>query len=86
MNDAPNPYRLVTGWSDVPRHWAHPLALDVDTHDNLWVFDRREEAGCADSPAAPVFQLSPSGKMIRNFGANLFVFPHAVAADKDGNV
>jgi sugar lactone lactonase YvrE len=85
-NDAPNTYRLVTGWADTPRHWAHPLALDVDAHDNLWAFDRCEEAGCAASTAAPVFQLSPSGKLIKNFGAGLFIYPHAIAADKDGNV
>lgn len=86
VNDAPNPYTLVTGWANTPRPWSHPLAVDVDAHDNLWVFDRCEEAGCAASNASPVFQLSPSGKTIRNFGAALFVFPHGIAADKDGGV
>src|SRR5207253_7547912 len=34
----------------------------------------------------PVIQLSPEGKTRRNFGAGLFVEPHQVAVDKDGNV
>ena len=86
VNDAPNPYRLVTGWADMPRQWSHPLGVDVDAHDNLWAFDRCEEAGCAASKAAPIFELSPAGKTMRNFGAGMFVFPHAIAADKDGDV
>jgi hypothetical protein len=86
VNDAPNPYQLVANWADTPRHWAHPLALYIDAHDNLWAFDRCQEAGCAGSTAAPIFQLSPAGKTLRNFGAGLFIYPHAIASDKDGNV
>jgi hypothetical protein len=86
VNDAPNPYRLVTGWAQPSRPWSHPLGIATDSHDNLWVFDRCEEAGCAASSAAPIFEFSPAGKATRNFGAGLFVFPHAIAVDRDGNV
>lgn len=86
VNDAPNPYRLVSDWSVTPRHWAHPLALTVDAGDNLWVFDRCEEAGCAASTAAPIFRLTPAGRTTVNVGAGLFIYPHSIAADRDGNI
>src|ERR1700704_6733378 len=85
-NDAPNPYKLVANWSTTPRPWSHPLAVTVDSHDNLWAFDRCEEAGCTNSKASPIFEIGPDGKTMKNFGAGLFVFPHGIAADKDGNV
>ncbi len=86
VSNAPNPYKLVANWSTTPRPWSHPLAVTVDSHDNLWAFDRCEQAGCASSKASPIFELGPDGKTVKNFGAGLFVFPHGVAADKDGNV
>jgi sugar lactone lactonase YvrE len=58
----------------------------MDSKGNLWVFDRCEEAGCAESKVSPIFELDPNGKTIRNFGAGLFVFPHGIKADKEGNV
>jgi sugar lactone lactonase YvrE len=86
VNDAPNPYRLVTNWATTPRPWSHPLADAVDSKDNLWAFDRCEEAGCAESKVSPIFELDPNGKTIRNFGAGLFVFPHGIKVDREGNV
>jgi hypothetical protein len=85
-NDAPNPYHLVQNWAQTPRPWSHPLAVTVDTKDNLWVFDRCEEAGCAASKASPIFELSADGKGMKNFGAGLFVFPHGIGTDREGNV
>jgi hypothetical protein len=85
-SDAPNPYKLVSNWATTPRPWSHPLAAAVDSKDNLWVFDRCEEGGCSGSKSSPIFELGPDGKAIKNFGAGLFVFPHAIATDKDGNV
>jgi sugar lactone lactonase YvrE len=86
VNDAPTPYHVVDGWADTPRHFVQPVAVGVDSHDNVWVFDRCEKAGCSASSAEPIFELSSSGKTLRNFGAGLFVFPHAVAVDKVGSI
>jgi len=52
---------------------------------HLWVVDRCEDKGCADSTVAPVFQLSPDGKTMKNFGAGLFVEPHQMVVDAEGN-
>ena len=86
VNDAPNPYRAVRNWSETPRAWWSPLGAAVDSKNDLWVFDRCEVAGCTDSKASPIFHLGPDGKTKANIGAGLFVFPHGIAADRDGNV
>ncbi len=33
-----------------------------------------------------VLKFDPSGKMVRSFGAGMFVFPHGIHVDRDGNV
>ena len=40
VNDAPNPYKQVTGWEQMPRHWAPTNNVYVDGKDNVWVMDR----------------------------------------------
>ena len=86
VNDAPNPYHLVNDWAQMPRPWAPTNNVFVDAKDNVWVFDRCEDKGCPGSSVAPIWELSPEGKVLKNFGAGMFVFPHQVVPDKDGNV
>ena len=86
VNDAPNPYQMVNDWAHTPRPWAATNNVYVDAKDHVWVFDRCEDKGCFESNMAPIWELSSDGKVIKNFGAGLFVFPHQVVPDKDGNV
>src|SRR5262249_44270621 len=86
VNDAPNPYKLQSNWAQTPRPWAPVNAVYVDGKDNLWVFDRCGEKGCADSTSNPIFELSSAGKTMKNFGAGQFVSAHGLAVDKDGNI
>jgi sugar lactone lactonase YvrE len=85
VNDVPNPYHMVNDWAHTPRPWAATNNVFVDPKDNVWVFDRCEDKGCAGSSVAPIWELSPDGKVLKNFGAG-YVFPHAVVPDKDGNI
>jgi sugar lactone lactonase YvrE len=41
---------------------------------------------CAGSNLPPILQFAPSGKLLKSFGAGLFVFPHGIFVDKAGNV
>ena len=41
---------------------------------------------CAGSNLAPILEFDTSGKLLKSFGAGMFVFPHGIYADKDGNV
>ena len=35
---------------------------------------------------APLGKLDPSGKYLKSFGAGMFVFPHGIHLDREGNV
>ena len=81
-------WRSIAGWAQMPagRSWGSTSTLDVDRGGNLWVFERCGENACGDSTLPPVLQFDPTGKFLRGFGAGLFVFPHGLHVDRDGNV
>jgi len=80
-SDLPNPYHMVTNWAETPRPFAPVNAVTVDANNNFWAADRCEQNGCK-----AIFEIGPNGKTLRNFGADLFVEPHQIAVDHDGNV
>lgn len=86
VNDAPNPYRLVNDWAHMPRAWAPTNNVYVDDKDNVWVMDRCEDKGCLNSANSPIWELSADGKVLKNFGAGMFAFPHTVKPDAQGNI
>ena len=86
VNDAPNPYRLVNDWTHMPRAWAPTNNVFVDAKDNIWVMDRCGDKGCLTSANAPIWELSMDGKVLNNFGAGIFAFPHTVKPDAQGNI
>ena len=77
----PNPYVQVPNWASPPRPFMPVNAVAADANNNLWLADRCETDDCV-----PVMQLGPDGKTLKNFGAGLFIEPHQVAVDNDGNV
>ena len=90
-NAAPNPYRLDEGWAKLPagRNWGATFGISVDRSDgrSMWAFDRCEKQTlCGDSHLAPIFHFDPTGKVIANFGADMFAAPHGLFADRYGNV
>ncbi len=88
-NAAPNPYRLDEGWAKLPegRKWGMTIGLDIDRDGkSVWAFDRCGARTCADSNVAPVQELDPSGKVVRSFGAGMFIFPHGLFVDRDDNI
>ncbi len=87
-NDLPNPYRTVTNWAQLPdgRKWGATSGVAIGPDGNIWTYERCGGNGCADSNVAPILEFDLSGKLLKNFGAGLFVLPHGIFADKDGNV
>ncbi len=57
VNDAPNPYHMVSNWAHMSRPWAQTNNVFVDPKDNVWVFDRCQDGGCAGSTVAPIWEL-----------------------------
>ena len=87
-NSAPNPYRTIADWAKLPegRTWGATAGVAVDRHDNIWVAERCGANSCAGSDLAPILEFDPSGKLLKSFGAGMFVFPHGITVDKDGNI
>ena len=88
VNAQDNPYRVEEGWAKFPegRKWGSTSGVDVDRDGNIWVFERCGDRSCAGSNLAPIFKFDRSGKAMKWFGAGMFVFPHGMHVDKDGNV
>ncbi|MGB9067868.1 MAG: peptidyl-alpha-hydroxyglycine alpha-amidating lyase family protein [Candidatus Acidiferrales bacterium] len=83
-----NPYHVVEDWAKLPdgRTWGATSGVSVDRKGDVWVFDRCGGKTCVGSTLAPVFEFDPSGKLLKNFGEGMFVFPHAIYVDHNGNV
>ena len=87
-NSLPNPYRTIENWAKLPegRPWGSTAGVSVDRQGNLWVAERCGANTCAGSNLAPILEFDPSGKLLRSFGAGMFLFPHGMTVDKDGNI
>jgi len=87
-NSRPNPYRTVENWAKMPegRTWGSTSAVDIGRDGSIWVAERCGANTCAGSDLAPILQFDPSGKLVKSFGQGLFVFPHGIFVDKEGNI
>ena len=83
-----NPYRLEAGWAKYPtgRTWGSTLGVEVDRAGNVWAFERCGARDCSDSKLETIFQFDRNGNIVKSFGGDMFVFPHGVALDREGNV
>ena len=86
--DLPNPYRTVESWFKLPdgRMWGSTSAVEVDRDGNLWVAERCGSNSCAGSNLPSILKFDPSGKLLKSFGEGMFVFPHGIYLDQQGNV
>ncbi len=90
QNHAPNPYRTVEGvWGQLPdgRTWGSTSAVYPAADGNIWVGERCGENICVGhDDIDPILLFSPSGELLRSFGAGLIVWPHGLHVDPEGNV
>jgi hypothetical protein len=87
-NDLPNPYKTISNWAQLPdgRKWGATSGVAIGPDGNIWTYERCGANSCAASNLAPILEFDPSGKLLKNFGAGMFILPHGIFADKDGNV
>ena len=93
VNSGANPYRVIRDWArfDVEaRPWggSNGVAIDRDGK-SVWATDRCSPGttpGCLGSRGNPVHHFDESGKEIRSFGGGMFVWPHGIHVNRDGNV
>jgi DNA-binding beta-propeller fold protein YncE len=93
----PNPYRIAEGWAQLPN--GRPMgavgkvAIDPDGR-HVWAVVRCERLEdparfgdeCRDSKTDPILQFGPDGKVVKSFGGGMFIWPHGLAVDPQGNV
>ena len=92
-NDLPNPYAPGVDWGQLPagRKWGSSASVTTAPDGTIWVVDRCGNSGAGGTtcggPSAtvnPIFQFDTSGKLLKTFGAGMFVSPHKLTVDKDG--
>jgi len=76
-NDLPNPYQTISNWAQLPdgRKWGATSGVAIGPDGNIWTYERCGGNGCADSSVPPILEFDLSGKMLKTFGAGLFVLP-----------
>ncbi|MFH1043697.1 MAG: peptidyl-alpha-hydroxyglycine alpha-amidating lyase family protein [Pseudomonadota bacterium] len=101
-NDFPNPYQTIAPWGKLPagRTWGalNGVAIDSDG-ESVWVANRCGANpdippgaspflydSCAGSAVPPVLKFDASGNLLKTFGAGMFIWPHKIYVDRDGNV
>ena len=81
MRAAESHYQLVEGWAQFPAgftKWSPVSGVDVDVHDNVYVFQRSE--------AMPIMVFDRNGKFLRTFGQGVFKQPHFLRVDPSGEI
>lgn len=91
----PNPTsEVITQWAALPdgRTWGSTAGIDIGPDGHVWVYDRCGanglDGGCEANPDVdPILKYNRNtGEVLANFGAGLFVLPHGLHVDDDGNV
>jgi peptidylamidoglycolate lyase len=87
-------YEVVKDWPSLPKD--HVLGLcagvGVDSHNHVWVFHRCGRSWTKPFATEPITEPTisiidgASGKLLRSWGANLFIMPHGLSIDHDDNV
>jgi len=88
LNDLPNPFRTVRDWAHPPNGapWAAVTAVEVAPDGSIYVIHRCHANSCADRPEPPILKFDASGKLLKAWGAGLFIFPHGATVDAQGNL
>ncbi len=91
----PNPYRMVDSWAKLPDGREMGAVGDVNIDPDgvhVWAVIRcdagPERFGfeCLDSDLDPILKFDADGNVVESFGGGLFIWPHGIDVDRDGNV
>ncbi len=88
-NAYPNPYVTIENFFKLPegRTWGSTSAVDVDKEGHVWIAERCGKNDCTGSTVDPILEFDgKTGKLLRSFGSGMFLFPHGICVDKQGNV
>jgi sugar lactone lactonase YvrE len=76
---AASSYKVVSGWGQLtaPLKWGEVPNVAIDPNGTVFVFTRTEP---------PVVELNAAGKVLKTWGQGMFVWPHGIRFDRDGNL
>src|SRR5262252_10857860 len=84
-----NAYQTIDNYLRLPegRKLGSTPGITVDRDGtSVWVFERCGAQNCVGSNVAPILKFDASGKLVKSFGAGMFVRPHGIHVDREGNV
>jgi len=92
----PNPFRAVERWAELPAGRqmgaVGDVAIDPDGK-HIWAVVRCDATDparfgdeCLDSNLDSILKFNPEGKVVASFGGGMFIWPHGIDVDRDGNV
>ena len=91
----PSPYRTVDGWAKLPDGRQMGAVGKVTTDpdgEHIWAVIRCDAGGdrfgneCMDSALDPVVKFDLDGNVVASFGGGMFIWPHGIDVDSNGNV
>jgi hypothetical protein len=89
-NNLPNPNpRVIKNWGMLSdgRMWGSTAGVDLGPDGHIWAYDRCGTNTCEGSNVSPILKFDrSSGRLLASFGEGMFVFPHGLHVDKDGNI
>jgi len=85
---AGNPYRTIHDYFKLPadRTWGSSSCVFAAANGHVWIAERCGANSCAGKTVPPVLEFDAAGNLLRSFGAGMFVFPHGIFVDTQGNV
>ena len=92
----PSPYRIVDDWAKLPdgrqMGAVGKVTMDPDG-EHIWAVIRCDASApgrfgneCVDSDLDPVIKFDMDGNVVESFGGGMFIWPHGIDVDPDGNV
>ena len=91
-----NPYATVSPWAELPAGRTFGAVGDTDVDPDgihIWAVIRcdatsRDRFGdeCMDSNLDSILKFNQAGEVVESFGGGMFIWPHGIDVDPDGNV
>jgi peptidylamidoglycolate lyase len=95
-NDSFTKYELVKNWPQLPAGFVlgNPTGIGIDSHQHIFVFHRANRKWPANNimpdstiSSSTILMLDrETGKIIKSWGANMFIMPHGLTVDKWNNI
>jgi peptidylamidoglycolate lyase len=87
-------YEVVHGWPELPpgEILGQATGVGIDSKGNVWVFHRAGRTWQEPFPADPIQGTTVwvfdahTGRLLKSWGAGLFIMPHGLTVDRDDNV